>query len=88
MTTTAAATVTPAESTKTEQNPRPHGQGFSRFAGGCYTTSRRNIGNTRQRHHAAAPTCAGGEKSGDRTTAYPCSNQVVYRRRGWSSMGA
>ena len=45
-------------------------------------------GNISQRHHVPIPTHAGGEKSGDRTTGFPCSAQVVYRRRGWCSMGA
>ena len=48
----------------------------------------RDRGSTSQRHHVPTPTHAGGEKMPDRTTACPCSAQVVYRRRGWTSTGA
>ena len=52
------------------------------------TAPRRSNGNTSQRHHAPPPTHAGGEKSGDRTTACPCSAGVVHCGRGRTSTWA
>ena len=45
-------------------------------------------GDPRQRRHVPTPTYAGGEKTMDRTTGFPCSTGGVTCGRCWCTMGA